>query len=70
MGACTHPLWDGGTAGRLADSARASHVPCSENGITNGLEIFSSPQHADTCVVASNNDQAVRVYQVQPSGLR
>jgi len=42
---------------------------CSDNGISNGLEIFTTPQHGPQ-IVASNNDQAVRVYQVQPSGLR
>lgn len=42
---------------------------CSENGITNGLEVFSSPQHG-ACVVASNNDAMVRMYSTQGGGFR
>mmetsp|Transcript_9875 Transcript_9875/g.25381 ORF Transcript_9875/g.25381 Transcript_9875/m.25381 type:complete len:661 (-) Transcript_9875:603-2585(-) len=47
----------------------AERITNSDNGITNGLEIFSTPQY-DLRLVASNNDQAVRVYQAQPSGMR
>ncbi len=32
----------------------------SASGITNGLEIFNSLQHG-LCVLASNNDSAVRI---------
>ena len=32
----------------------------SENGITNGIEVFDSPQHG-VCVLASNNDSVMRL---------
>jgi hypothetical protein len=42
---------------------------CSESGITNGLEVFESPLQG-TCVVASNNDALVRVYQACEDKIR
>jgi len=41
-----------------------THAHCSENGITNGLEVFQDVQKGQ-CVVASNNDQDVRVFQAE-----
>lgn len=32
----------------------------SDNGITNGIEVFSSPLYGGPCVMTSNNDSAVR----------
>mmetsp|Transcript_35217 Transcript_35217/g.78380 ORF Transcript_35217/g.78380 Transcript_35217/m.78380 type:complete len:493 (-) Transcript_35217:1439-2917(-) len=45
----------------LLYSGRVTH---SENGITNGIEIFSSLQHGP-CIMTSNNDAMLRVFSAE-----
>ena len=43
---------------------RAARCCCSENGITNGIEILNTLPHG-TCIMTSNNDSIVRVYSAE-----
>ncbi len=53
----------GGSSGGMAHGSLlyCGRITNSDNGITNGLEIFSSPVHG-TVVMASNNDAALRLF--------
>mmetsp|Transcript_2996 Transcript_2996/g.7399 ORF Transcript_2996/g.7399 Transcript_2996/m.7399 type:complete len:489 (-) Transcript_2996:1285-2751(-) len=48
-----------------ANAVFSGRVTASENGITNGIEVYASPS-AGPCVMTSNNDAVVRVFAAQP----
>ncbi|KXZ54216.1 hypothetical protein GPECTOR_5g308 [Gonium pectorale] len=64
-----------GQQGRKADAGpggpvqgkllHCGRITSSDNGITNGLEIFSHPTHG-TVVMAANNDSQLRLFAVAP----